>query len=283
MVKRSLTLILVFAGLFAQSCASTNVDSIALKAELFFGKQLEPNKEVLANQTVSFKGVSFNYNPQIFGEVKSEEVPEYALQYETDKPDGVEPRHIRFIFDSGRSDGEISVFPLEDFPRMYAVNKSSVKYIEKEIADLKKALKDENYRVKNQIPYLRFIDAHQSFQSKVKHLRFQSGKGILFLTQYDIEPSLINNEGLTYLYQGITNDEKHYVLASFSVNVSFLPKDYEVEEFQGYKLYPYSDFAQRYKKYISEIRKRLEDLPAEQFQPNLKYIEELISSLKVEK
>jgi hypothetical protein len=286
-----LTPVLMLSGLFLHGCASTNADSVSPEAELSFEKQIEQvNKQASSNETVNFKGVSLSYKAQVFGEVKAEEVPEHALQYQTDKPDGVEPQHVKFTFDSGNPNNvtSISVFPLQDFPRMYAVNESSVKYVEKEIADLKKVLKDKNYRVDNQIPYLRFIDAHQAFHSKVKHFSFQNGKGILFLTQYDIERSLINNEGLTYIYQAITKDGKYYVLGNFSVSVSFLPKDFEPGEFEGYQL-PEGRFIRtdeestQYKNYISKMTKRLENLPPEQFQPNLKYIEELISSLKIEK
>ena len=51
----------------------------------------QPQKELSIQQRVEFKGVSFTYNPQVFGEVKSEEVAEYALQAEMDKPDSVAP------------------------------------------------------------------------------------------------------------------------------------------------------------------------------------------------
>ena len=39
----------------------------------------------------------------------------------------------------------------------------------------------------------------------------------------------------------------------------------------------------QYDNYISKVAKRLENLPADKYEPNLKYIEELISSIKVEK
>jgi uncharacterized membrane protein len=39
----------------------------------------------------------------------------------------------------------------------------------------------------------------------------------------------------------------------------------------------------RYEEYVAKIKKRLNDLPPGEFQPNLKYYEEIISSLKIEK
>lgn len=68
-------------------------------------------------RTVSFKGVSFDYDSQIFGEAVPEEVTEQILERETDKPDNVHPRHVRFTFRK-RNRGtaySVAVLPLEDY------------------------------------------------------------------------------------------------------------------------------------------------------------------------
>ena len=49
----------------------------------------------------------------------------------------------------------------------------------------------------------------------------------MFLTQFNIEPSLINNQGVVYTFQRLTDDGLHYVSARFPVAVSFLPPSYE--------------------------------------------------------
>jgi hypothetical protein len=236
---------------------------------------------------VEFKGVSFRYNPEIFGEVRVEEVAEYPLKEETDKPDYVEPRHLSFRFGlaADSSVANIEIFPIEDFPRMYAVNKDSVKMMKEEIEAFKKILKNKNYRVKGQIPYLRFLDAHQVFQAKVKHLGFQNGSGIFFVTYWDIESALLSNERLRCTFEGLTDDGKNYVLAEIPVSVAFLPKS-QPDEFEGFKeddFYKKDTGERRYRQYVSSITKRLENLPPEQYEPNLKSIEEMISSLKIEK
>ena len=101
--------------------------------------------------------------------------------------------------------------------------------------------------------------------------------------------SLISNDHLQYVFEGLTGDDKYYVLARIPISVQFLP-DEAPAEFEGYKEkfiyddYPYSAaHNQRYKNYISSITRRLEKLPASGFHPNLKYLEEIIASLKIER
>jgi hypothetical protein len=238
---------------------------------------------------IDFKGVSFSYDRQIFTEAKSEELPEQPLGAEDEKPDSVAPRHILFSLKSPgqKRDTLIYVFPVADYRRMYAVSKNYTEQFDKEITGLQKAIKDKNFQIEKQIPFVPFWDGSQTFQGKIKHFSFQNGKGIFFLTQFDIEPSLINSEGLTYCFQGITSDGKHYVLAKFSVGASFLPVDYRADKFEDYQLPMYftadKSNEKRHRKYLSKITKRLENLSPDEFDPHLKYFDEIISSLKIEK
>lgn len=301
MIKSLLLFGLFSASLFLQGCKPSSADSFKIQNEQSpvqeqSGNPVETNnslpelqKSNSDSQTVNFKSVSFIYNPQIFGEVKSEEVAEYLLQEETFKPDGVAPQHRLFTFDlaTGFSEMYIAVYPINDFPRMYAVNKSSVKAQEEEIKEFKKVLKNKNFRVEGQIPYIPFIDASQSFQAKVKHFPFQSGKGILFLTFWDNELAFPSNRQLRYVFEGLTNDGKYYVLAEMPVSVDFLPED-SSDEFEGYKIPQGEEFnSEVVLKRIAEIDKKvaikLENLPQNEFTPDLKYLEEIISSLKIEK
>ena len=252
--------------------------------------QLTPTVELPKQQKVDFKGVRFTYNPQIFGEVEVEEVEELPLAQESDKPDSVAPRHILFKIKTSdkRRESSIYIFPIEDFRRMLAVSAETRNYFDEKIKDLKDATTDLKSRKDELMPRIPLWDGSQSIQVKLKQLPFQSGKGVIYLTQFDIEPSLINNEGLIYCFQGLTGDGKYYVLAEFAVELPFLPESYQVFEFEEYNLpiYFYKEpekNQKQYEKYTSKIAKRLEKLQQDEFDPNLNYFEELISTLKVEK
>ena len=161
------------------------------------------------------------------------------------------------------------------------------KQFDENLRGLQKIIKDKNYRMKGEIPLLPLYDAHQTFEAKVKHFSFGSGKGLFCLTQLNQDYAFVNNKHLTYVFQGISEDGKKYILAEFPVSVSFLPENYHVAEFEGYSIpdnvYRDKSAQKSYEEYIVKITKRLENLPQNEFEPNLNNFEVLISSLKVEK
>lgn len=285
MPKKALKIVAIFLSFVIQGCNSTYSENAVAKVAVQIPT---PQTAIVTEKKVEFKSVSFTYNPQIFGEVKTEEVPDYRLQEETDKPDGVEPQHRLFTFDLSTpySPMEIAVYPINDFPRMYTVNKSSVEEMQKEIENFKRVLKDKNFRRDKEIPYLRFIDASQDFQVKVKHFQFSGGKGILFLTFWSTQYEFPSNRQLRYIFEGLTDDGKYYVLAEMPTKVDFL-SDESAEEFEGHKI-PWGKLNDKdeMKKIVAvkqKIADRLEKLPQNEFQPNLNELEKIISTLKIEK
>lgn len=123
-----------------QSDNSSNADNAAPKIE----------KSKANSQTVNFKDASFNYNPQIFGEIKMDEVAELPL-CENCKADAVAPEHLLFKLENSNSNREtkIYVFPIEDYRRMFAVSKEVTEAFDEELKNLHKALKDKNLLIKH--------------------------------------------------------------------------------------------------------------------------------------
>lgn len=274
-MKEFLLLSLFLTSLFIQACSSAMADSSL------------PEMEQTVNDSgrVNFKGISFSYNRQVFGKVKIEEINEAPLESADDKPGENFPKHVEFTFEKTKhsSGARIAIIQIANYRRMFAVSKGMTKAFDENLAAVQKVLKNKGYRVKDQIPVMPFYDAHQTFTAKVKHISFQNGNGILFLTQIDHEASLINNEGLTYYFQGMTTDRRNYIFAVFSARISFLPDSWAATEFEGYKLLGYykEGDVKGYEEYVSKMTKRLENLPPEKYEPHLKYFEEIISSLNV--
>lgn len=298
MSKIILTLILFPASLFLQACATTNADGIAPQSEIAFQNQSEQeNKTVFANGKVNFKGVSFNYNSQIFGEVEAEEIlKEMPMEDETEKPGWNFPKHIIFRFKNTNPENEaaIRILPIEDYRRMYAVSKDNIEWLDKYLKDVQGTIKNKNYRTSRnkEVPFLPYMDASQLIKVKVKHSPFKGGKGFFFLTEYSQDyGDLVTNEALSYIFQGISDDGKYYVMAWFPVTVSFLPVNWEAAHKKGFEGYIFPDNyladkannEKRYNQYLAKISKRLENLPPKEFNPNLQEIEEIIASLKVDR
>jgi hypothetical protein len=235
---------------------------------------------------VSFEGVSFEYDPKLFGDAKGQFVSATPLQSADEKPDGVLPRHRLFTF-GATAKGEdatspyliphISVYPIEEFKKVYALSPEMVKGFTEDMAAIS-AIGNGSGAIglEKELPYGLFIDAHQSFRAHATRVAFKSGKGFGFLTQYDIEPTLVNNENLVYVLQGVTADGKYYVLAEFHV-ASPLAAPRPGESHDGYSITNEKGYAA----YVAKTAKKLEASPARDFTPNLEKLDELFKSITV--
>lgn len=301
MIKILLLLISLSAVLFSSGCKSAsaqNTDSENEKTSIRAVPENTPpaNKSAAQTgqsktsaQTASFNGVSYDYNPQIFGEAVPERVAEQVLENETDKPDDIYPRHVRFTFkkQNRKSDYKIEVFPIEGFRRVWkSAGKDNAAAFEEKLSAVRKAVKDKNFRENGEIPYLPAFEGREMFVARAKNLRFRNGDGVFFLTQFIYDSgNLVNNDELILTYQGISNDKKYYVSAEFPVTVSFLPNR-DATEFEGYKA-PRTDEEvktgeKKYERYVAKMTSRLEKISPDEFQPRLRYFEQIISTLKIE-
>lgn len=251
-------------------------------------------------RTVDYQGVSFKYNVSLASEIKAEIKPASALQYETDTGEGVVPEYIAFQpigtytsqHEASFFSPEIDIYPIATYKTVLAKSKSYTQKFEGDIRTLRAMLSEQPPSIDKKIPLLPFgIGASQVLRARVKYINFQNGRGVMFLTQYNIEPALINNQGLTYTFQGLTDDGVYYVSAIFPVTAPFLPESYDIESTEGYTLVPprsfqgreYESFENDYAAYIARVISKLERLPDESYQPNLAILEDLIQSLKVQK
>ena len=240
--------------------------------------------------TVDFEGVSLIYDANTFGEVKYEVVPARPLESPDDKPDYVAPEYVLFTFELGResAEAEIAVYPLNDFPVVYSVSPDLIELMREKLDGLKRVLQDSSYRLDDEIPQLPYRDASDNFYVKVRHLDFNDGEGIIFVTHWMQGLDLVSNRNLVYRFVGITRDGKYYVTGEMPVSVDFLPDD-TPREFEGYtyeNLYGVPDHSNnsltpRYKTYIESITTRLEKLQPRDYSPNLEKFESVISSLQV--
>lgn len=147
-------------------------------------------------------------------------------------------------------------------------------------------MKDKDYREDGEIPYLPFYDASEMFVARAKNVSFRNGNGVFFLTQFTQDSgNLVNNDELSLMYQGISTDGKYYVLADFPITVSFLPNR-DANEFECYKVprtdKDFKNGEKKYRQYLAKMTARLENLSPDEFEPSLRYFEEIISTLKIE-
>lgn len=126
-------------------------------------------------------------------------------------------------------------------------------------------------------------EASQAFFARPQYISFKNGRGVFFLTQWNVsDTSQVTNDGLEYAFQGITDDGRYHVYAEFAVTAPFLPNDGDPNvEAWNEKNYLLPQKSRAYQEYLKPIIAKLQEMPSDQFQPNLKLLEQLVASMEV--
>jgi hypothetical protein len=266
-------------------------------------------------KSTSYQGVSFYVDQSLAKSVAPETIPASTQG----KPSDIWPEHIGFTLiglPRPRSlpgkDPHIRVFSIPKFREALGIatkeyQKSLAQpakvedwstYLDTEVNLLKSLLKTKPVKATlrsfltkqrgakgcgGSMPFLPLWEACQAFVARPRYVKFKNGEGVLFLTQQDVsETSQVTNQGLEYAFQGITNDGQSYVYAEFSVAAPFLPKgDEAAVRAWNEKNYLLSHRSAEYQRYVRPIVVKLEALPANQFEPKLQLLDQLVESLAV--
>jgi hypothetical protein len=244
---------------------------------------------------VDFRVISFRSDESVFSQVKAEVMPATPLESPDDKPEDNWPEHARFSFappahQTTRQtyfDAELRIVDLAAYRDAYKVSPEYVEGLDQEIQKLKELI-DRGTASGSELPFLPFVDAHQSLWVHLKRVDFAGGKGIAFVTQYVFEPIPINNQGLTWIYQGLTDDGGTYVLATFPVRSSVASDaDDPDTPHRGYRAsdgYGQTEGHRRaYETYLAGVKKALDAARPSGFEPNLEILEKIIGSLRLGK
>lgn len=248
-----------------------------------------------ANAEIEYEGVGFTCDPALSSEVRAEVLPAAPLKDKDDKPDYVAPERVAFTFVGTQAarraetffgPPHINVSRLEGFAEAHALDPSYAELLDKRAAELKAALSRRPKSFKREIPFMPYVEGSQDFQTRVRYLNFRNGRGIAFVTHYAVEPTLITNRALTYIFEGITDDGRYYVSATFPVSAPVLPDDFSEAEAVKRGLdatFRLSDAAAKKKhtRYVKQTARELETLSPDEYRPDLARLDKLLSSLRV--
>lgn len=245
--------------------------------------------------SIDFKGVRFQSTIPSTTEIVGSEEPEALLQGETDKPDGVWPRHVELRlkgpYEQRHKDSffspAVKVYPVDGFRSALGKSDRYVSQFNDELSLLERIIRTPTAKLTS-LPRIPFFDGSLDLVAHVKSISFKNGRGISYVAQFNIEPSLVNNGGLTYVFQGLTSDQKFYVFVTFPVGLDFLPNSYEADKFRDYQLpeffYVPNEKAKNerdYRNYLSLMRTEIDKVRAGEFKPELGVLEDAISSLEI--
>ncbi len=285
----------ILGVIFSESC-STQKKQVSEEAK---SAPIIEDKTV-ALTTISQDGISFVIDSTNYGKISYEKIkkqiydepgpmmdaPEHICVYlEDTRPLPAFEKGGRYFF-PGRS--TICVFPLEDksvdnylksYPVIYSETGRLLDLLWRDINPL---TKNCGWCVPDIWESIR--SAGNSMHAKYSKIKFQSGEGIVFLTQYsqDMLPSPANCEELTYSFQGLTNDRKYFVAGAFAVIHPQLPKGIDFTRDIGQRVKKVNGELEIDRGYLEEDEKLLEGFTEESFSPSLKKLQALISSIKVE-
>ena len=229
---------------------------------------------------VDYEGVRFNVDPALATSIWPEVIPARPVQ--EDEPFWfASPEHIRFTFANphmlpGRSrmginlaaEAQILVYPLAKLVEIDPWGPSRVETLQSLLVE-KGPIPD------GELPLLPVINAAQMFHTQAQYLEFGNIQGIRFISQHTQEarPIMLSQE-IFYTFQGFTDDEVYYVAAFFPVTTAVLPDTIEVADWEA--------FNANYTTYLAETTTALDQLPSTDFTPDLKLLDAVITSLKLE-
>ena len=278
MKNKSLMLVLAVMLLVTLSCSLFDMADDLATEEQPAVVEAQPAQDTVAEElqdageaSISQDGVTLYYDPDLILEVEASSVEASSGDepYSTAHP--AFPQ-FNLVLDSGT----VSVVPAAAFREASADNASVLNELQGMIAS--QFLPDAGECVPD-VPLVAFFHecGHQEIASGKKFISFQNGSGVRFVTVYGIQAiQPIDNEHLTYVFQGFTDDGKYYVSARFHIThaqmedmLPDLPDEYYTDE-TGALVQDY---------FLHE--EMFLDQNPDDFQPLLSHMDEIIGCLRI--
>jgi hypothetical protein len=128
------------------------------------------------------------------------------------------------------------------------------------------------------LPFLPWVNAHQSFCSQPQVIEFSGGKGIRYLTHYSQGPNPVLEQHVFYTFQGLTDDGKFYLSVLFPVQTGIFPLEPPACEQCGEPNYdPFPELTTMLTRQLNQLQVQ----PADQFAPPLLLLDDLIRSIRI--
>lgn len=189
----------------------------------------------------------------------------------------VAPEHLKFTLtgyqipvEDKAVQPQILVYPADEYARL---NSSAADQIQK-----LKAVLAGTPLSKDGVPSW-VTNAGPLMTAKMQTVSLQNGRGVRFLTQYDQYPAIINNREMFYLFHGLTNDGKYYIVVTLPVASSILAEDENPGSPVPSGGVPSSNGTGQ--AYYDAVTQALDAMYEDSFNPSLFQLDALIQSITV--
>lgn len=254
------------------------------------------DKQVFSTGWVSYHGISFIFDSSL-GEIAAEtrcaitDLNGKGVFYE------YHPEHPAFVFNgdyanqskgSFFSEPEIRIYLVAEYLEIFGQNVGLKSIIDEEFSRLKDVLEKKPTSFIYEAPFVAVLEAGQLFQAKVKYVNFKTGKGILYLTWFCNDPTRschIDSQGLSYVFQGLTDDGRHFIYATFPVKTKFLPLKEKVPDifgcFNPKSNATFDELVEACQKYGQQVGSEVHLFASTDFYPSLDLFDKVIQSLNI--
>lgn len=226
--------------------------------------------------SVSYETVSF----VIPNGIASGANPEKMVSVDTNSgaPWEIAPTHLRFTLTGYPLQGkffqpQIYVYPADEYAQVNSV-------ASEQIERLKKALAGAPL-LKETLPNVPFFNAGHLIAASIQLIKFQNGSGVRELTQYDQYSAPINNHELFYHFEGLTSDQKYYIIAVLPVTAPMLAEDEKPESSVPTEGIPIPTGLGPNDVYYFSVTEKLNSLTPDSFTPSITMLDALIQSILV--
>jgi hypothetical protein len=190
----------------------------------------------------------------------------------------VAPAHVKCTLTGYPLQGKffeptIFVYPADEFAQ---ANENAAEQIDR----LKKALAGSPL-LKETLPMVPFFNAAAIFAANIQIIPFQNGKGVSELTQYDQYAAPVNNHELFYHFQGLTSDNKYYVIAILPITAPILAENETPAAPIPAGGVPIPTDVGPGDVYYTSITQKLNALPPDSYVPSLNTLDALVQSILV--
>lgn len=214
---------------------------------------------------VAYQGICFSFDESWIGAVSMEQVsgnldPQAVWKY---------PDHVKFVFGNYPltntfHEPQILVYPANDFRNANDMAANHLNNLWDTIS---------NQPADPQLYIAHFFNAGQWLASQESYLDFQNGSGVRYVTQYGQAAVPIGYPEMFYTYQGLTDDNAHYVSVIMPVSHPSLPDTSSVTVDQA--------FSNNWDTYRQDIENQLDAQTPGSFVPSLLELDALVQTLHI--
>ncbi len=202
---------------------------------------------------------------------------------QTGAPWDVAPAHLQVTFEGYQVQTsfhvpQLFVYPADEYA---AQNQSANESITRVNAILANPASAAN---QNALPRVPFFSAGQVLAVQPRIIHFQGGSGVRFIAQYAQDISPINNGGLFYHFEGLSSDDRYYIVGVLPVNLPFLANNNNPDQTvpDGGIPFPASPApSTSYADYYRRVSDLIGAAPGSQFNPSLDVLDAMMQSIVV--